>query len=104
MVLRDLLDEAAARLFIQNEVLDVVEEALLIAEPADCGLKRNNASFSLAIDSLPLEEVFPLSAYAPYLRVAPVREHDEGVRDESLWNCGLVVAEVFVVRILEVLV
>src|SRR3990167_5841724 len=73
MVLGGDLDQTASGVFVQGEVLDQIEQSLLLAGATNQRLQRDDSLFALAVDSLPIGEVFPPRCHAADLRLRAVR-------------------------------
>ena len=98
------LTQAARPLEVGDEVLDEVEQARRLAEPADRGLERDDAGLGLIVDPLPVAEPLPRRERRADLRLRAVRQDHERVRREQLRDRVAVVGEVLVVRLLDRLV
>src|SRR5258708_10142141 len=104
VIFGDQFDQRAARVAKQREVLHDIQQAALLRGSANHGFERDDAFFLLVTDLLPLEEVFPASRDTADPALAAVREDNEGIVPEDLWNGILVVAQVIAIGIFESLV
>ncbi len=101
MVLGEDLDERAAALAIEDEVLGEVEQAGVVADAAQDGIERDDARLAFAFNLLPLEEVLPASGEGADTSLAAVGEEDEGVVPEELGDGVFIVAQVVLIGVLQ---
>jgi hypothetical protein len=104
VVTGDKLDEPARQFLENDEVLDDVQQALLGARPPKHGFQRNAALFAFGIDLLPFQEVFPGRGDAAHLGLGTIRQNNERVRREQVWDRVAIVAEVVIVGVMQILV
>ena len=81
----------------QREVLHEVQELALFADAPDHRLQADDAGFAFVVDLLPFGEVLESGRHAADLGLGAVRQDDEGVVPEHLWDRVLVVGEVVLV-------
>ena len=79
VVLGDDLDQPALALVEDGEVLNQIEEPGLLASAKYQSLKGYDARLTLAVDPLPLGEMFPARRHGAELRLAAVGQDDQGV-------------------------
>ena len=91
MVLGDDLDQPALGVIEDGEVLDQIEEPALLAGAPDQRFQGDDALLAFAVDPLPLREMLPARRHAADLRLAAVRQDDDGVVPEQLRDGLLVV-------------
>ena len=104
MVASEQLDEATGQVLEGHEVLDDVEQALLGAHAPDDRLQRHRSFLTFGVDLLPLGEELPARGDGPDLGLRAVGQDQEPVRDEEVRDGVAVVAQVVVVRMLQVAV
>src|SRR5262249_14116280 len=84
-----------------GEVLDQIEEPTLLARPPDQCFQGDDALLALTVDPFPIREMLPARRHAADLRLAAVREDDDGVVPEELRYCLLVVLQVVLVGVFQ---
>src|SRR6185312_16411928 len=94
MVLAELLDQAALALFIGDEVLDEVEQALRRADAENGDLEPGGGRLVLALGLLPIDKMLVGRMGRADLGLHPVRDEDRGVVGEKRRNVAAVAADV----------
>ena len=89
------LHRGAARVVVEDEVLQQVEEVLFLADAAQHGRQLDVALLHL-VEAFPLVEKLPLRVDGAHPRLQAVAEHDEGIVVEQLRDGVEIVAVVHV--------
>src|SRR6266487_3050334 len=103
VVFGDEFDRSATSAAKQSEIFYDIQQTVLFAGTANHRFERDDTLFLLVADLLPLEEMFPASRHAADPALMPVRENNERVIPEDLWNGILVIAQVIVISIFNTL-
>jgi hypothetical protein len=86
MILGELLDKPALGLFVGNEILDEIKQALRGADAANGDFEAGGRRFAFAGGSLPFDEMFIGRKSRADPGLDAVRDNDGGVVSET---CGM---------------
>jgi hypothetical protein len=101
MILGDNLYQTALAVIEDREVLDQIKETGLFARPPNQSFQRDDALFAFAVDAFPVGEMLPPRRYAADLGLAAVRQDDDGVVPEQLWDRAFVIPQVVLVGVFD---